>query len=291
MAPNLTSNPLEKHLSALTCYHYYVFVLIFIAKWPLVWHALSLIFLSPPMDFYCEGIDNKENFNKCPCDKPWFDQSVFEATMQTKFMLYCDRSWLIAFSHCICNTGVLVGSLTFGYLSDKYGRLTTFSASCLTIAISGSLVTVMPTITAFTCMRFFEGMGIGGSIVTSFVLCVEYSATVHREYITALFHLPLNLGHISMVGVSYLLRDFDNFQLAISLPIFLLVPLRWLMMESPKWLLDNAKLTALSTGLEKFNRQRSSTSIKEEFEQYLQTGTLNTTAKTDRCQWSRELDK
>lgn len=104
-------------------------------------------------------------------------------------------------------------------------------------------------------MRFFEGLGIGGSVVTSFVLCVEYSATVHREYVTALFHLPLNLGHVSMVGVSYMLRNMDHFQLAISLPIFLLVPLRWIMMESPKWLLDNGKLLDLSYGLEKFNRQ------------------------------------
>lgn len=121
----------------------------------------------------------------------------------------------------------------------RYGRLAMFTMSCLTIAVAGCLLVAMPTAASFIFMRCIEGMGVGGAIVTGYVLCVEYCGISYREMVSALFHIPINISHMSLAGMSYLLRHCDSFQLAISIPAFLCVSLWWLTLESPKWLIDN----------------------------------------------------
>nr|XP_026491037.1 organic cation transporter protein-like [Vanessa tameamea] len=166
--------------------------------------------------------------------------------------------------------GLLVGALIFGFLSDKYGRLSMFTMSCLILAVSGCLVSTMPSATAYIFMRNIEGIGTGGAMITAYVLCIEYSGLKHREIVTALFHLPINISHMTLPGISYLLRHCDDFQLALSIPVFFYVTLRWLTMESPKWLMDSGRIDEAVTVMEKiaiFNGI-SSDNIREQIEEY-----------------------
>ncbi|XP_063823703.1 solute carrier family 22 member 1-like [Ostrinia nubilalis] len=256
-------NPIEKHFNVITPYHYYFFFLIFLSKLPIFWHVLNLIFLTPPMKYSCEG--------GCPyCPYLSWDRSVFSETMQTKFNLVCDKTWLVSFSNSISYVGTLIGSLLFGFLSDKFGRLNSFTISCLILAISGCLVSVMPMEGLFIFMRCIEGIGVGGAIVTAYVLCIEFCGVRHRESVTALFHIPINISHMTLAGISYLLRHCDDFQLALSVPVFFFVAMKWLVMESPKWLMDNDRVEEAAIVMEKiskFNRLSSET-IKEEIEAY-----------------------
>lgn len=48
---------------------------------------------------------------------------------------------------------------------------------------------------------------------------------------------PVSLGYITGTGIGYLLRDWRQLQLAVSLPGFLFVGLWWIIPESPRWLL------------------------------------------------------
>ncbi|XP_045764037.1 organic cation transporter protein-like [Maniola jurtina] len=248
-------NPIEKHFNEITRYHYYFYFLIFTSKIPIFWHVLSLIFLSPPVDYHCNvtGVKNVNSTkNVCPCDEPLWDRSMFSETMQTKFGLYCARIWLISFSQSMMYVGLLVGALVFGFLSDRYGRRSMFSMSCLILAVSGCLVSAMPTAAAYTLMRSIEGIGTGGAIITSYVFCIEYTGVRHREIVTALFHIPLNISHLTLPGISYLLRHCDEFQLALSIPVFFYIGMQWMVMESPKWLMDSDRIDESVVVMEKF---------------------------------------
>ncbi|XP_030022814.2 organic cation transporter protein isoform X1 [Manduca sexta] len=279
--PLKLKNPIEKHFSVLSRYHYYFFTLLFASKLPVFWHILNLIFLSPPMNYYCNDDGQNSTLNTCPCDNPWWDRSVFTETTQTKFGILCDTQWLISFSQSMLYVGTLLGALTFGFLSDTFGRLSMFSMSCLILAISGCLVSIMPTAVSFIFMRTIEGLGVGGAIVTSYVLCVEYCGTRHREMVTALLHIPINLSHMCLAGVSYLLRHCDEFQIALSLPIFLCVALYWLTLESPKWLMDTGKVDEAAVVMEKISRfnRKSYESIKTELEEYQAARSKNSRTK------------
>lgn len=117
-----------------------------------------------------------------------------------------------------------------------------YSVCCFFMAVAGCLVSAMPTTASFIFMRCVEGFGVGGAIVTGYVFVVEYCGTRYRDTVTALYHLPLNIGHISLAGISYLLRDCDMLQLALSIPMFLCVLTWWLLYESPKWLMDSDQI-------------------------------------------------
>lgn len=97
----------------------------------------------------------------------------------------------------------------------------------------------MPTAGTYIVVRTIEGWGVGGSIVTVYVLLVEYCGPSYREMVTALFHVPINISHLCLAGVSYFLRDCDVFQIAISIPVLLCCVLFKVTYESPKWLADS----------------------------------------------------
>ncbi|KAI5643546.1 sugar transporter domain-containing protein [Phthorimaea operculella] len=210
------------------------------------------------MDFTCNGAKNQ-----CPCDNATWDKNVFTETIQTKFGIYCSNSWLMHFSNSISYLGCLVGCLFFGFLSDKIGRLNTLCLALITIAISGCLVALMPNIYLFIVMRFFEGAGAGGGLVCGFVLCIEFCSAEYREIITALYHIPFNIGHLTIAGISYLLRHMDLFQLALSLPCMFLPLIKFIMMESPKWLMDNDHIDGLVKGLKRICPQNCETMEEE----------------------------
>lgn len=58
----------------------------------------------------------------------------------------------------------------------------------------------------------------------------------YREMTSVLFHIPFNLGHLTLPLFAYFLRDWHTLQLAISLPSILLISYYWLVPESPRWL-------------------------------------------------------
>lgn len=115
--PPSPQNPIEKHFLVISKYHYYLWIQLFLSKFALSLHGLSLVFLSPPMDFKCYGFQNMTN--NCPCDTPVWNRSVFTETIETKYNLHCHKKWMISFSESIFCVGLLIGAFIFGILSDK----------------------------------------------------------------------------------------------------------------------------------------------------------------------------
>ena len=60
--------------------------------------------------------------------------------------------------------GLLFGSMFFGIISDKYGRMTALMIAILFVVVSALLGAVIPTLGAFGFFRFITGMGGMGSV-------------------------------------------------------------------------------------------------------------------------------
>ncbi|XP_053600448.1 solute carrier family 22 member 1-like [Plodia interpunctella] len=271
-----SANPIEQRFRKIRRYHYFFFFILFLSKLPLFWHFISLIFLSPRMDFYCDV--NKGGKNYCPCENPRWDTSVFTKTIQTKFNLHCERQWLVTLTQSTVYIGTLFGSYGFGRWSDKWGRRSACVYSCLTLTVSGCLLSFMPGIVSFLIVRFIEGAACGGYVVVVFVFLVEFCGPNNREIVSVLFHIPPNFGHATLAAVSYLLRDCDYFQLAISVPLIIFVSMRCLLYESPKWLLDLGRLDEAADvmgKIDKFNKEPNP-SMKPELEAFRASMTSNT---------------
>ncbi|XP_047989832.1 solute carrier family 22 member 3-like [Leguminivora glycinivorella] len=203
------------------------------------------------MTFTC-GTSNETG--TCPCDNPVWDYSVFTKTVATKYGMICEKALYVSYSESILYFGLLIGAIVCGSLADRYGRLMLYATCQLIIGVAGCLVSFAPSFAIFCVMRFIEGFGSGGAIVTGFVLSVEYCGSSFRSSVSAFVHIAGNTGLIVMAGISYLLRDCDQFQLAISVPVMAFFFMKFILLESPKWLMDRNRTEEAVKVMEKFCR-------------------------------------
>ncbi|XP_046386293.1 organic cation transporter protein-like [Ischnura elegans] len=236
-------------------------------KLPVAWHQLSIVFLAPPPgDFYCaDGInDNNTHFpsnaslsqiDKChwhkmgvedgaensttqaPCQKWIYDHSIFEETIISEWDLVCHRSQSANIAQTSFMLGILLGNFLFGMISDRFGRKKPLLAAIVLQMVAGIGTAYIPWFEGFLLLRFLLAFATGGTMMTSFVICMEVVGGWWRTAAPILYHLPFSIGHSSLAAFSYKFRHWRHFQLAISLPSILLLSYWWLIPESPRWLL------------------------------------------------------
>ncbi|CAH0752514.1 unnamed protein product [Diatraea saccharalis] len=205
---------------------------------------MSIIFLAPPMNFTCADNRSAGEFeNSCfdNCTSYKYDHSVFHETIISQWNLVCDREWLKNLTQTIFMLGILVGNMVFGHLSDRYGRRIPFLGAVFLQLISGVTTAYSVNWYMFTTLRFLLAVATGGTMVTSFVLTMELIGAKYRDTVGIIYQIPFNLGHLTLPLFGYYLRDWNMFQLAISLPSVLFLSYYFLLPESPRWLLTAGK--------------------------------------------------
>ncbi|KOB70676.1 putative organic cation transporter [Operophtera brumata] len=237
---NATEDPLTKAIGAIGKWQIWICLVVFLVKFPVAWHQMSIIFLAPPMNFTCSDAGQSKVFDsvcQANCSHYEYDNSVFHETIVSEWDLICDRQWLKNLTQTIFMLGILVGNMMFGYLSDRFGRRIPFLAAVSLQLMSGVATAFSVNWYMFTTLRFFLAVATGGTMVTSFVLTMELIGAKYRDTVGILYQIPFNLGHLTLPLFGYFLRDWSSFQLAISLPSILFLSYYFLLPESPRWLL------------------------------------------------------
>lgn len=67
------------------------------------------------------------------------------------------------------------------------------------------------------------------------------TGTEWRTVVGIIYQIPFNLGHLLLPLMSYYLREWRLFQIAISAPSLVLIIYYWLLPESPRWQLAVGK--------------------------------------------------
>ena len=115
--PNaVTQDLLQKVMGSFGKYHLWLCLLIFLSKFPVAFHQMAILFLSPKVSYSC---GTSEFNNTCPCPDPVYDTSVFTRTIISEWDLICDRRWLTSFTQTLFQLGTLLGSVFFGMASDR----------------------------------------------------------------------------------------------------------------------------------------------------------------------------
>ncbi|XP_018565831.1 organic cation transporter protein isoform X2 [Anoplophora glabripennis] len=230
---------IQKCIGVLGRWHIWVCLIIFLVKFPVAWHQLSIVFVAPPVTFTCaENITDKCSSN---CSSHVFDTSIFTNTIAIEWDLVCQKQYLANLAQTITMLGILFGNMVFGYLSDRFGRRNPLVLAVILQAVSGLAAAFSPWFTLFLIMRFLAALATGGTMVTSFVLVMELVGTEWRTVLGILYQIPFNLGHLILPLISYFLRDWRYFQAAISAPSLCLVIYYWVLPESPRWQLAVGK--------------------------------------------------
>ena len=187
-----------------------------------------------------------------------FDQSVFKSTASSDFNIVCDQAVLKALSNTFRMSGLLVGSFFFGWLSDKFGRVVSITASGLTLFISQALNGFSNSYIMFAILNIFMAAGGVGTHLVSFVLQFEWSCPKYRTKASVFAQVPFAVGFLYVVFLSWCLRSsWRTLQWVIAAPNLLFLVFPFLLTESPRWLVSNgcgsAALASISTAAKSNN--------------------------------------
>ncbi|XP_066998646.2 organic cation transporter protein [Anabrus simplex] len=224
-------------------------------NFPCTWHIFASTFQSPSVKYWCVdeptngsfSVHNGSSTDACLvlesnnttrlCTQWEFDETEFGATITSQWSLVCEREGLKNVAEMTFLVGVAVGGLVSGLVSDRFGRKRTLMVS-LTLQIATALcIAFVPWFEMYLALRCFLGFISVGVVFSGFVLCMELVGGKWRTISGVSYLFPVPLSYISIAGIAYLVRGWQNLQLAITLPSLLLLALYWILPESPLWLL------------------------------------------------------
>jgi OCT family organic cation transporter-like MFS transporter 4/5 len=137
--------------------------------------------------------------------------------------------------------GVFVGCMIWGWASDKFGRRLTMLVAAVIQVVSSILAAFSPNYIIFIFLRFLIAFSVSGVFECGFVLVTEICGPSYRTYFGILTQFPFGWGAALLPVIAYFIRQWQNLQLAISVPCILLGIFYWTIPESPRWLMAEGR--------------------------------------------------
>ncbi|XP_015267762.1 PREDICTED: solute carrier family 22 member 2-like [Gekko japonicus] len=202
------------------------------------WNATNLS-CTDPLEGLVSHWDTS-NLSLTTCQDGWvYDSSV--SSIVSEFNLVCEDSWkLDVFQACV-NAGFFLGSVTVGYIADRFGRKTSLLITTLVSSISGVLVALAPNYLWSVIFRFMQGLVSKGSWTAGYILITEIVGPGYRRTVAILYQAAFAVGLLILDAVAYAIPHWRWLQLAITLPTFLLLLYYWCLPESPRWLISQGQ--------------------------------------------------
>jgi putative MFS transporter len=141
--------------------------------------------------------------------------------------------------------GQLVGALFFGWLAERLGRLPTLLITIVLFVSMDIACLFAWSGTAMMAFRFLQGVGTGGEVPVASAYINEFIGAKKRGRFFLLYELifPIGLMFAGFAGY-FLVPHFGWKALFIVglIPAIVMIPLRILMPESPRWLASKGRI-------------------------------------------------
>ncbi|KAK4024994.1 hypothetical protein OUZ56_010492 [Daphnia magna] len=171
------------------------------------------------------------------CDHWIYDTSLFQSTIVTEFDLTCENEWKETLASSVYMFGMLIGAATLGNIADRIGRKLAFSVNVVLLATLTTGLAFSPNFITFCVLRFLCGVTAIGHFLILFVWGVEAVGKKYRVMCGFIYQCVFTVGCAVLGLVAFYIRDWKNLQLVISVPMFALVSLYWVVPESIRWLI------------------------------------------------------
>ncbi|NWR76100.1 S22A2 protein, partial [Centropus unirufus] len=196
------------------------------------WNATGISCTSPLSSL----VGNQSAIPLGPCRDGWVYSSP-GTSLVTEFNLLCEDSWkLDLFQSCV-NAGFFIGSMSIGYIADRFGRKLCLLVTVLINMVSGVLMAFAPSYTWAVIFRLIQGLVSKGAWLTGYVLIAEIVGTNYRKAVGILYQLAFSVGLLVLTALAYALPHWRWLQLTVSLPNVFFLLCYWCLPESPRWLI------------------------------------------------------
>jgi putative MFS transporter len=141
--------------------------------------------------------------------------------------------------------GQMVGALLFSWLADRYGRLPVLGATIVVYAVMSIFCIFAWSALSMALFRFVQGIGTGGEVPVASAYINEFASAKRRGRFFLLYEVLFVVG-LAFAGVlGFLLVPVLGWQSLFwigALPAVLTLPMRFMLPESPRWLVSNGRL-------------------------------------------------
>ncbi|XP_032398408.1 solute carrier family 22 member 2 [Etheostoma spectabile] len=199
------------------------------------------------------------------CKDGWEYDYEGRQSFVTEFDLVCSDAWLVDMYQATLNVGFLVGSITVGYLADRFGRKLSFMMSSLMNGITGILMAVAPNYVSLLVFRTLYGLGVKGGWMAGYVLITEIVGVEYRRTVGVIYQMFFSIGILLLPLLAYFIADWRWLQVVITVPYFLFLSYYWFIPESPRWLLSQkkkSKAVEITEAMAKRNKMTLSKNIE-----------------------------
>ena len=130
--------------------------------------------------------------------------------------------------------GMLIGAMTIGTLSDRYGRRNMLVVSVLIFALAQIGVALAPSPELFGLFRLIGGLGMGGVIPVGAALTIEYSPPEKRSFNYGLMYSGYSLGILAAGLVALVLLEHIGWRGVVAIGALPLLILPFLAKATPE---------------------------------------------------------
>ncbi|KAH9513363.1 hypothetical protein Btru_034737 [Bulinus truncatus] len=224
-------------------YQIRTFVLVSLFETPLAWAMLESLFTSAIPKFNCfypnQTVEHMDNVTHCSKYRNTCESYVFLSDFTStisEWQLVCDQAYVADLIKSLQMVGVLFGAVITGQLADIFGRKKILFIEYTLLIILWFSTGFVPNWELYAVLRFFIGGLIGGCLVVNFVLPLEFVTPQWRTFCGCVGFWAVGLMTLPLWA--FLIRDWRHLDIAMSSSSVLLLPLWWLIDESPRWLLS-----------------------------------------------------
>jgi putative MFS transporter len=163
--------------------------------------------------------------------------------------------------------GQLIGALLFGWVSERYGRMTAMVWSIAIFAVMSLVCAFAWNYESLLVFRIIQGIGLGGEVPVAAAYISELTRAKGRGRFVLLYELvfPIGLVGASLVGLWVVPRWGWQWMFVIgAAPALLALVLRRLLPESPRWLAikgRNAEAEAALSLIERATEQATGAAL------------------------------
>jgi len=162
--------------------------------------------------------------------------------LQTEFELSDFRRELLVGS---LNLWAIFGALLSNFISDRYGRRMTFQIAACGFLLGEILMGSAQSWEFLMLGRFFVGIGVGVGMAIDPVYIAEISPAKFRGYLVTWSEIAINVGILLgfstgffFAGVDHVIRWRVMLLTGTIFPVSMLLLVRYVMPESPRWLVS-----------------------------------------------------
>ncbi len=161
--------------------------------------------------------------------------------------------------------GQLIGSIFFGWLSERVGRVPVFRYTLVLYTVMSVICAFAWSYDALMWMRAIQGLGLGGEIPILASYIGEFAKSSHRGRYGLGFQLWFSISFVFVAAVSYWVVPHLGWQamfLIGAIPAIVIIPTRRLMPESPRWLVSKGRFDEANAILTKIETEISANGAK-----------------------------